>query len=126
MPWWVILYLVLLAAMIGVALIKDYRDKGGFFHMLAEFFSGVIGFVFIYALFHPELGTLIGWLALPLLAYAIIWDQYAMRTMEKSAYADLSEQENADMDSYSKLFAFLFILPCYIAGVIISLQSVGF
>jgi hypothetical protein len=125
MPWWVITYLVALTLMITIALIKDYKDQRGALYMLAEFASGAIGFVFVYAWFNPELATIIGWLTLPFLAYAIIWDQIALRQMKKSAYADLSESENQDMDKYSKLFAILFISPCYVSGGLISWQLIS-
>jgi hypothetical protein len=125
MPWWAVTYLVALTLMIAIALIKDYRDQRSLIYMFAEFASGAIGFVFVYAYFHPEIVTQIGWLTIPLLLYAITWDQFALSKMKKSAYADLSEQENQEMDKYSKLFAFLFVAPAYISGGLISWQLVN-
>jgi len=125
MPWWAITYLVVLTLMITIALIKDYRDRRNTLYMLAEFLSGAIGFIFVYGYFNPEITTIVGWLAIPLLAYAFVWDQFALHTMKKSAYADLSEQENEDMDRYGKLFAFLFFSPCYISGGLIGWQLVS-
>jgi len=122
MPWWAITYLVTLTLMITIALIKDFRDQRNFLYMLAELASGAIGFLFVYAYFHPETVSLVGWLVVPLLIYAITWDQFALSKMKKSAYADLTEQENQEMDLYSRLFAFLFISPCYISGGLISWQ----
>jgi|APLow6443716910_1056828.scaffolds.fasta_scaffold35117_2 hypothetical protein len=125
MPWWAIIYLVALTLTITVALIKDYRDKRSALYMLAELVSGTIGFVFIYGYFNPETADLIGWLVIPLLVYAIAWDQYALSKMKKSAYADLSQHENEEMDKFSKLFAFLFIAPCYISGGLICWRLVS-
>lgn len=125
MPWWAITYLVVLTLMISIALIKDYRDRRSAFYMLGELASGAIGFVFVYGYFHPGITTLVGWLVIPLLAYALIWDQFALRSMKKSAYPDLTEHENDEMDRYGRLFAFLFILPCYISGGLLSWQLVG-
>lgn len=125
MPWWAITYLAVLTLMITIALIKDYRDRRNVFYMLAELASGAIGFVFVYGYFNPDMATMIGWLVIPLLIYAFTWDQFALHTMKKSAYADLSEQENEDMDRYGKLFAFLFISPCYISGGLLSWQLVN-
>lgn len=125
MPWWVITYLAALALMITIAMIKDYKDQRSLLYMLGEFSSGTIGFLFVYAYFNPAIATTIGWLTLPLLAYAITWDQFALRQMKKSAYADLSEKENQEMDRYSKLFAFLFISPCYVAGIFISWRLIN-
>lgn len=125
MPWWVITYLAALTLMITISLIKDYRDNRSILYMLAEFASGAIGFVFVYGYFNPEITDILGWLLIPLLAYTIAWDQFALSKMKKSAYADLSEQENDEMDKYSKLFAFLFISPCYIAGSSLSWQLIS-
>jgi len=125
MPWWVITYLVALTLMITIALIKDYRDKRSTLYILAEFVSGATGFVFVYGFFNPEIADLLGWLVIPLLAYTIAWDQFALSKMKKSAYADLSEQENDEMDKYGKLFAFLFISPCYIAGSLLSWRLIS-
>lgn len=125
MPWWVITYLVALTLVITISLIKDCRDKRSILYMLAEFASGGTGFVFVYGYFNPEIAGILGWLIIPLLAYTIVWDQFALSKMKKSAYADLSEQENAEMDKYSKLFAFLFISPCYIAGILLSWQLIS-
>jgi hypothetical protein len=125
MPWWAIIYLAALTLMITISLIKDYRDRRGILYILAEFASGAIGFVFVYGYFNPEISITIGWLVIPLLIIAIAWDQFALSKMKKSAYADLSAQENDEMDKYSKLFAFLFISPCYIAGASLSWQLIS-
>ncbi|MCW9013724.1 MAG: hypothetical protein OQL06_08065 [Gammaproteobacteria bacterium] len=120
MPWWAIAYLVVLTAVIFISIIKDYLDKRSIAYILGEVFSGAIGIVFITAHWKPELAGLLSWMVLPFLVYAIAWDQYALRYIKASNYPDLSEQENRDMDRYSKIFAILFILPCYIAGAILS------
>jgi hypothetical protein len=125
MPWWVVAYLVILTLIITIELIRNFRDHRGPIYVLAELTSGTIGWLFVYAYFSPSLQALIGWLAIPLLLYIIIWDQYALSQMKKSAYADLSEHENKDMDLYSKLFAFLFISPCYVSGALISWQLIN-
>ncbi|MBI3187715.1 MAG: hypothetical protein HYZ31_07655 [Gammaproteobacteria bacterium] len=125
MPWWAITYLVALTLMITIALIKDYRDQKSFFYILAEFASGAIGFVFVYGYFNPETSAMIGWLVIPLLIFALAWDQYALSKMKKSSYVDLSEQENKEMDRYSRLFAFLFISPCYLAGASLSWRLIS-
>ncbi len=125
MPWWAITYLVALTVMITIALIKDYRDQKNFFYMLAEFASGAIGFIFVYGYFNPETSAMIGWLVIPLLIFALAWDQYALSKMKKSSYVDLSEQENKEMDRYSRLFAFLFISPCYLAGAALSWRLIS-
>ncbi|MBI3187751.1 MAG: hypothetical protein HYZ31_07840, partial [Gammaproteobacteria bacterium] len=81
--------------------------------------------VFVYGYFNPGITDLIGWLVIPLLLFTIIWDQFALSRMKKSSYADLTENENKDMDKYSKLFAFLFISPCYIAGTLLSWRLIS-
>lgn len=125
MPWWAITYLVALTLMITIALIKDYRDQRSVTYILAEFASGVIGFVFVYAYFNPSVAAAIGWLVVPSLIFALAWDQYALSKMKKSCYPDLNERENIEMDRYSKLFAFIFISPCYIAGAALSWQLIS-
>lgn len=120
MPWWAIAYLILLSLVILVSLIKDYRDGRSLSYISGELVSGSIGFALIYLYYHPQLLEPIGLMIIPLLIYAIVWDQFALSKLRKSAYADLTEEENRDMDRYSKLFAFLFILPCYISGLLIS------
>jgi len=116
MPWWAILYLVILSIVIIISVIKEFIDKRNLLHIFAEFASGSIGFIFIIAVWKENLATMIGWFVLPLLLFSIIWDQYSLTHMKNSSYEDLSDQENKDMDRYSKLFAILFVLPCYISG----------
>lgn len=119
MPWWVILYLIILTTVIIISVIKDRIDNKSFYYQSGELISGVTGLLFIYSYWNIELITGIGWITIPLLLYAISWDQYALRHMRKSNYPDLTEEENRDMDKYSKIFAMLFILPCYIAGLLV-------
>lgn len=125
MPWWATTYLVILTLVIAIELIKDYRDRRHVLHILAEAISGAIGFIFVYSYFNREVIAVIGGVVIPLLILTLAWDLFALHTMKKSAYADLSAHENAEMDKYSRLFAFLFILPCYISGALISWQEAG-
>lgn len=122
MPWWVIAYLVLLVLIILISIIKDVIDHRGITYIAAEFASGTIGVSFVIACWYSELANTLSWLVIPLLIYSVFWDQYALRYMERTEYKDLSEQENDDMHKYSKLFAILFVLPCYIAGLYLSYQ----
>jgi hypothetical protein len=46
--------------------------------------------------------------------------------MKPSNYPDLTEQENRDMDRYSKVFAVIFISPCYVAGGLLSYRIIDF
>ncbi|TNF33992.1 MAG: hypothetical protein EP315_07800 [Gammaproteobacteria bacterium] len=119
MPWWSILYLVILSIVILISLIKDYIDKRPFSYILGEFLSGAIGFTLVIAVWKQNLAGSLGWLVVPMLLYAIAWDQYALSKMRKSSYPDLTEEENRDMDRYSKIFAVLFVLPCYLAGAVL-------
>lgn len=119
MPWWAILYLVILMVVIIISVIKDRIDNKSILYQSGELLSGITGVLFIYSVWNMELITLISWLSVPLLLYTIIWDQYALRHIRKSSYPDLTEEENRDMDQYSKIFAILFILPCYIAGILL-------
>ena len=125
MPWWAIAYLIILSVVILISIAKDFVDKRSLVYILGEFSSGAIGFLFIYSYWRDELSQLISWLVIPLLLYAIAWDQYALSKMKKSNYEDLSIEENLDMDRYSKLFAILFILPCYIAGALLSYRLIA-
>lgn len=125
MPWWVVAYLIMLTLMITIELIKNVRERRSLVYVLAEFSSGILGGTLVYAYFNPSIAAWLGWLVIPLLAYIILWDQYALSQMKKSACADLSGHENDDMDIYSKLFAFLFISPCYLSGVLISWQLIN-
>jgi hypothetical protein len=125
MPYWAIAYLSLLAVVMMISLIKDYRDGRGLAYISGELFSGMVGFALVIAYYRQPLAEAIGMFVIPLLVYAIAWDQFALTKLKPCAYADLTETENRDMDRYSKLFAFLFILPCYIAGVSISWQVVA-
>jgi len=102
MPEWAIAYLVFLALIVLISIIKDVIDQRCLHYISAEFSSGVIGISFIIA----------------------CWDQYALQHMKKSNYEDLSKQENEDMLKYSKLFAVLFVVPCYIAGLYLSYQLI--
>ena len=120
MPWWTIAYLVILCLGIVISLIKDYRDQRPHSYILGEFISGAIGIVLIVGFWKPSLASSLGWLVIPMLVYAMVWDQYALSRMRKSDYPDLSEQENRDMDRYSKIFAIIFVLPCYLAGAALS------
>ena len=120
MPWWTIAYLVILCLVIVISLIKDYRDKRPHIYILGEFISGAIGIMLIVGFWKPALASNLGWLVIPMLVYAMVWDQYALSRMRKSDYPDLSEQENRDMDRYSKIFAIVFVLPCYLAGAVLS------
>lgn len=120
MPWWTIAYLVILCLVIVISLIKDYRDQRPHSYILGEFISGAIGITLIVGFWKPSLASSLGWLVIPMLIYAMVWDQYALSKMRKSDYPDLSEQENRDMDRYSKIFAIAFVLPCYLAGAVLS------
>ena len=122
MPWWAVAYLILLTAVILISIIKDYLDRRGIGYIFGEISSGAIGFMFIVGYWKPELVSFISWFIVPLLIYAVIWDQYALKFMRQSNYPDLTEQENRDMDRYSKIFAVLFILPCYIAGLLLAFK----
>ena len=119
MPWWAILYLVILTIVIIISVIKDRIDNKSILYQSGELLSSITGFLFIYSVWNMELMTLVSWLSIPLLLYTITWDQYALRHIRKSNYPDLTEEENRDMDQYSKIFAILFILPCYIAGLLL-------
>lgn len=119
MPWWAIIYLVVLGIVVVISIVKDYFDKRGSGYIIGEFVSGVLSFVFVVAYWQGNLASMIGWLVVPLLVYAITWDQYALSKMQRSDYADLTDQENRDMDRYSRIFAVLFIAPCYIAGILL-------
>jgi hypothetical protein len=125
MPWWAILYLVLLAVTIIISVVKEFIDKRNLLHIFAEFTSGALGFVFVIAIWNEDMHSMIGGLILPLLLYTITWDQFALTNMKKSSYEDLSDQENQDMDRYSKLFAILFVLPCYFAGGLLTYKYFG-
>ena len=126
MPWWAIAYLVILTSVIVISIIKDYYERRGFAYITGEFVSGALGFIFIVGYWMEDLAGLISWLVIPLLVYAIAWDQYALSKMKKSAYPDLTEQENKDMDKYSRLFAIIFISPCYLAGGLLSYRLINF
>ncbi|MCW8910086.1 MAG: hypothetical protein OQK76_05635 [Gammaproteobacteria bacterium] len=119
MPWWAIFYLVILSIVIIISIIKDRIDNKSFLYQSGELLSGLAGILFIYSYWNIELIALASWLSVPLLLYAISWDQYALNHIRKSNYPDLTEDENRDMDRYSKIFAILFILPCYIAGILL-------
>lgn len=125
MPWWVVAYLVLLTLVIMFELLKDFREHRALIYLVGETASGVIGWTLVFVYFTPTLIPQLGWFVLPLLVYSFAWDQYALLQMKKSAYADLSEEENDDMDKYSKFFAFLFIAPCYLSGGLISWQLIN-
>ena len=116
MPWWVILYLIILFFVIIISVIKNFIDKRNLPHIFFEFASGTLGFIFIIAIWKEELATMMSWYVIPLLLYTISWDFYSLSHMKKNSYKDLSDQENKDMDLYSKLFAILFVLPCYFSG----------
>ena len=122
MPWWAIAYLVFLALIISISIIKDIIDQRSIRYISAEFISGIIGISFIIACWYSELAGILSWLIIPMLIYSVSWDQYSLQHMKKSNYKDLSEQENDDMHKYSKLFAVLFVTPCYIAGLYLSYQ----
>jgi len=124
MPWWVIAYLVFLALIILISIIKDIIDQRRLHYIFAEFASGVSGISLIIACLHQGLASILGWFVIPMLIYSVSWDQYALQHMKKPTYKDLSELENEDMHKYSKLFAVLFVLPCYIAGLYLSYQVI--
>ena len=126
MPWWAMAYLVILAMVIFVSIIKVFYERRSFAYISGEFVSGALGFIFIVGYWKEDLAGLISWLVIPLLIYAIAWDQYALSKMKKSAYPDLTEQENKDMDKYSRLFALIFISPCYLAGGLLSYRLINF
>lgn len=116
MPWWAIAYLVLLTVVILISVIKDFLDKKNLGYILAEFVSGAIGFYFVLSIWNEAYALMLGWFLVPMFLYSIIWDQYALTHMTPSSYEDLSDKENADMDRYCRIFAVIFVLPCYIAG----------
>ena len=119
MPWWAILYLTILTIVICISIIKDRIDNKSIYYQLGEILAGLACFLFIYCYWNAELITSVRWLIIPLLIYTIAWDQYALAHLRQSNYPDLTEQENRDMDRYSRIFAMLFILPCYIAGILL-------
>jgi len=122
MPWWAIAYLVFLAVIVLISIIKDFIDHHAIPYIAAEFISGAISVSFIVAYWYSELANTLSWLVIPLLIYSVSWDQYALHHMKKADYEDLTEQENKDMHKYSKLFAISFVLPSYIAGLYLSYQ----
>jgi len=124
MPWWAIAYLVFLVLIILVSIVKDFIDHRAIPYITAEFISGAISVSFIIAYWYTELANTLSWLVIPLLIYSVGWDQYALRHMKKVAYDDLTEQENSDMHKYSKLFAVVFVLPSYLAGLYLSYQII--
>lgn len=126
MPWWAIAYLTILTTVVVVSVIKDYFDSRSVRYMLGELVSGTLGFIFIASHWNQPLALAIGWYVIPLLLYAIAWDQYALSTMKPSDYPDLTERENRDMDRYSKIFAVLFVSPCYLAGGLLSYRMINF
>lgn len=119
MPWWTIAYLAILSLVIVISLIKDYRDQRPLAYIFGELLSGAIGFMLVVAFWKESFASVLGWLVIPMLIYAIAWDQFALSKMRKSDYPDLNEQENRDMDRYSKIFAIIFVLPCYLAGAVL-------
>ncbi len=124
MPWWAIAYLTILTLVVAISVIKDYFDNRGLGYIFGELVSGTLGFIFIVSHWYQQLALNIGWYVLPLLLYVIAWDQYALSRMKPSAYPDLTEQENRDMDRYSKIFAVLFVSPCYIAGGLLTYHRI--
>ena len=120
MPWWAISYLAVLTIVIIISVIKNQIDNKSIYYQLTELLSGAVGFLFIYSYWNMELITLVSWLVIPMLLFSITWDQYALSHIRKSNYPDLTEEENRDMDQYSRIFAMLFILPCYIAGILLA------
>ena len=126
MPWWTIAYLVILTIVVIISIVKDYYDNRSLAYIFGELVSGALGFVFIISYWKEDLFSMISWFILPLLLYAIAWDQYALSRMKQSNYPDLTEQENRDMDRYSKLFAIIFISPCYLAGGLLSYRLINF
>lgn len=123
MPWWAIAYLVILTVVVLISVVKDYYDHRSVAYMTGEFISGALGFIFILGYWQQQLASLLSWFVIPLLLYAILWDQYALSKMKQSAYPDLTEQENRDMDRYSKIFAMIFVSPSYIAGGLLAYQQ---
>ncbi|MDH5736287.1 MAG: hypothetical protein OEY87_09215 [Gammaproteobacteria bacterium] len=119
MPWWATLYLAILTVVIIISFFKNRIDRKSIFYQCAEIVSGIGCFLFIYCYWHTALIASVQWLTIPLLIYVISWDMYALTHIRKSNYPDLTEEENREMDRYSKVFAMLFILPCYIAGILL-------
>ena len=124
MPWWAIAYLVFLVLILSISVIKDIIDQRGLYYIFSEFASGIVGISFIIACWHSGLASILSWFVIPMLIGSVSWDLYALRHMKKTNYKDLSEQENEDMHKFSKLFAVLFVSPCYIAGLYLSYQLI--
>ena len=126
MPWWAIAYLVILTIVVLISVVKDYLDKKSFAYMVGEFISGALAFIFILGHWQQQLASMMSWMVVPLLLYAIVRDQYALSRMKQSNYPDLTEQENRDMDRYSKIFAMIFISPSYVAGGLLAWRLIDF
>lgn len=122
MPWWAIAYLFFLVSIVFISIVKDIIDHHSIAYVVAEFASGLISASFIIASWSNELANILSWLVIPLLIYAVAWDQFALKNMKKNDFKDLTLKENKDMHQYSKLLAILFMLPCYIAGLVLNYQ----
>ena len=120
MPWWAISYLIILLVIILISIIKDVIDHKDVHYIFAEFTSGAIETGLVIACWYTGLAYFLSWLIIPLLLYSIIWDQYALAQMKAEKHNDLTDTENEDMHHYSKLFAFLLVLPAYAAGIYLS------
>ena len=110
MPWWAIAYLVILTVVILISVIKDYFDKRSLPYISGEIISGALGFIFIVGYWKDDLANTISWLVIPLLLFAIAWDQYALSKMKILKCRSICELDKKDIKRHYEEIEFVFIV----------------
>jgi len=123
MPWWAIAYLLLHGALAVGGAYDDVRSRKSLSSVAAGILTSCIAVTLAVAFWQDAIAEALGRMALPLFAFAMIWEAVAairdLRELEASADPELSEPENRWLNRVGAWTLVLFISPAYVLGGIV-------
>jgi len=124
MPWWVFVYLCVLA-LVSVAGCRDnLRSSMRWWMQGLGILSAVFSVVFVFAFFYRSVGESIGYLIIPMLMTAVGWDVYEMHKDLSSMRRDSEVSQQAQNVTEYIVIAVvgLVVVPAYLAGIATALR----
>ena len=120
MPWWVIAYVCVLVTVSVAGCWDNYRSSMQLWKQAIGILSASFSVLFVFSYFNHSVIGLIGYMILPMLVVAIVWDVYELQcdlqSMREESAASSSVQQGL---SYVVMVAVgMVVVPAYIAGFV--------
>lgn len=124
MPWWALVYLILLGASGLIAAWADWREAHAGW-ALGELLSTTIAVIFVAAIWDASLRSILGVAVVPLFLGFLLWEIVSAFHDLRNPDGDpgLSAAENARADRAGVVMALALLLPAAAAGAFLAWQA---